>query len=70
MIASLAGELRQAVWQVCKEGCVLEGAEAGKDDIMTCKTKIPLFSPVYKKADVSGCCARDSHFSLILLLEM
>lgn len=32
------------------------GTEVGKDAIMAWKTKIVLFSPVYRKAEVSGCC--------------
>lgn len=56
MIASLPGELKQTVWQVCKEGYVVVGTEVGKDAIMAWKTKIVLFSPVYRKAEVSGGC--------------
>lgn len=55
MIASLPGELKQTVWQVCKEGYVVVGT-VGKDAIMAWKTKIVLSSPVYRKAEVSGCC--------------
>lgn len=32
------------------------GTEVSKDAIMAQKTKIVLFSPVYRKAEVSGCC--------------
>lgn len=44
------------------------GAEVGKDDIMACKAKIVLFSPVYRKTEVSECC--EFPISLILLLGM